>query len=295
MARLPNFLVIGGMRCGSTSIYSYLREHPDVSMSREKETDYFSLGDLAEEDLAASVHPHRARTREQYLGMFATAGDATAVGEVSPTYLFYPRAAPRIREAIPEAKIVCILRNPVDRAYSHFGFFRKMNVEPIDDFESAVDAEAQRPISEFGIQFAYTQASLYAEALRRYTTRFPASNIHIELFDDFAADPVATMSRIYAFIGVRPDFVPDVHVKHNRSGRLESAALREMFTRPRRLRRLLQRNLPPRWTTRIGDLVMRPPSPLPRDLRARLGARFEEDLRSLEGLIDRDLSAWRAH
>src|SRR6185369_2704392 len=103
MSRLPNFVIIGAARCGTTSLYAYLREHPQVFMSPEKETDYFSLGDLPPADVPRNASAYRARTRDDYERFFRGAGDAIAVGEASPTYLFYPRSAERMQQAIPAA------------------------------------------------------------------------------------------------------------------------------------------------------------------------------------------------
>lgn len=294
MSRLPNFVVIGAMRCGTTSLYAYLRAHPEVFMSPEKETDYFSLGELGPDEVPPGSARHRARTRYDYEWLFRAAGGARAVGEASPSYLFYPRSASRLHQAIPDAKLICILRDPIERAYSHYAFARKTGAEPLLDFGAAVAAEPGRWAREPGIRFAYTRASFYHDRLREFTRRFPGERIRIVLFQDFARDPARTMRGIYDFLDVDSRFTPDVGVRHNRSLLPRSAAVREAVNRPRRLRRLLQRNLPPRLASRIGDLVMRPPPALDPQVRAGLLPRFAEEVERLEVLCDRDLSAWRS-
>ncbi|HZR83433.1 MAG TPA: sulfotransferase [Candidatus Binatia bacterium] len=294
MSRLPDFAVIGAARCGTTSLYAHLREHPQIFMSPEKETDYFSLGDLPPDEVPAAASPYRARNRAEYEALFRGAGGARAVGEASPTYLFYPRSAARMRELVPDARVICILRDPIERAYSHFGLARKMGFEVIPDFEAALAAEDERWLRDRSMRFTYARASFYSGGLREFWVRFPRERILVILFHEFAADPAGTMRKLYGFLGVDDRFEPDVGVRHNRSLVPRTSVVREAFSRPRRFRRLLQRNLPPRLVTRIGDLIMRPPPGLAPSIRERLLPRFDDDVRRLEALLERDLSAWRS-
>ena len=294
MSRLPDFVIIGAARCGTTSLHAYLRAHPEVFMSTEKETDYFSLGDLPPDEIPVNAAAWRAKTRAEYERFFRDAGDARAVGEASPTYLFYPRSAERMRQAIPDAKVICVLRDPVERAYSHFALARKMGFETVEDFEAAVALEDERWSHDRSMRFPYTRASLYHDGLLEFVRRYPRERILVLRFEDLASDTAATMRRIQAFIGVDPEFVPDVGIRHNRSMLPKSGLVREAFGRPFRLRRFLQRNLPPRLVTLLGNLIMRPPPGIPKAVRARLLPRFVEDVRRLESLLDRDLSAWRS-
>ena len=294
MARLPDFVIIGAARCGTTSLYAYLREHPQVFMSSEKETDYFSLGDLPSDEVPALAAPWRAKTRAEYEAFFRDAGDAHAVGEASPTYLFYPRSAERLRHAIPDAKLICVLRDPVERAYSHFALARKMGFETETDFEAAVAREDERWRTDRSMRFTYARASFYRDGLAEFFARFPRERILVLRFEDLSSDTAGTMRRVHAFVGVDPEFVADVAVRHNRSMLPKSGLVREAFGRPFRVRRFLQRHLPPRLVTRLGNLIMRPPPGLAKDVRARLLPRFVDDVRRLETLLDLDLAAWRS-
>jgi len=294
MSRLPDFVIIGAARCATTSLYAYLREHPEVFMSPEKETDFFSLGDLPPSEVPLAASAYRARTRAEYERLFRDAGSARAVGEASPTYLFYPRSAARMQQTIPAAKLICILRDPVERAYSHYALARKMGFEVLADFAAAVAKEDERWLHDRSMRFTYTRASFYHDGLREFCSRFPRERILVLLFQDFAADPAGTMRTVYDFLGVDPRFTPDLSIRHNRSMLPRSTLVREAFGRPFRLRRLLQRSLPPRLVTRLGNLIMRPPPGLAPPVRARLLPRFAEETRRLETLLDRDLSTWRS-
>jgi hypothetical protein len=294
MGRLPDFAVIGAARCGTTSLYAYLREHPEIFMSPEKETDFFSLGDLPPSEVPNLASKYRAQTREEYERLFRAAGAARAVGEASPTYLFYARSAPRMHALIPDARVICILRDPIERAYSHYTFAHKMGIEHLPDFEAALAAEGERWLRDRSMHFTYARASFYHDGLREFWVRFPRERILVLLFDELAADPAGTMRRVYEFLGVDAGFTPDVSIRHNRSLLPRTPLVREAFRRPRRLRRMLQRNLPPRLVTRLGDLIMRPPPGLSPATRARLLPRFDEEIRRLESLLERDLAAWRS-
>lgn len=294
MSRLPDFVIIGAARCATTSLYAYLRQHPEVFMSPEKETDFFSLGDLPASEVPLAASAYRARTRETYEALFRGAGSARAVGEASPTYLFYPRSAARMQQTIPDAKVICILRDPIERAYSHYALARKMGFEVLSDFGAAAAAEDDRWLHDRSMRFTYLRASLYHEGLLEYYKRLARDQILVLLFADFAADPVGTMRTIHEFVGVDPRFTPDVSIRHNRSMLPRSTLVREAFGRPFRLRRFLQRSLPPRLVTQLGNVIMRPPPGLAPEVRARLLPRFAEEIERLEALLDRDLSAWRS-
>lgn len=292
MIRLPDFVVIGAARCATTSLYEYLRQHPQVFMSPEKETDYFSLGDLPQDEVPPGASRYRARTRAEYEAQFALAGDARAAGEASPTYLFYPRSADRMRQVIPDAKLICVLRDPVERAYSHWALARRSGFEPLADFEAGVAAEGERWRQDWSMRHTYARASLYHDGLRAFIDRFPRERILVLMFEEFVRDPLVVMREVYRYIGVEENFVPDVGVRYNRSLLPRNALVREAFGRHPRLRRLLLRNLSPRVATRIGDLLMRRPPGLDPRVRARLLPRFEADVRALERLLDRDLGDW---
>ncbi|MBM4246090.1 MAG: sulfotransferase [Deltaproteobacteria bacterium] len=294
MSRLPDFVIVGAARCGTTSLQAYLRQHPEVFMSAEKETDYFSLGDLPASEVPVHASAYRAKTRAEYERCFRDAGGARAVGEASPTYLFYPRSAERMRQAIPDARVICVLRDPVERAYSHFALARKMGFETVTDFTAAVALEDDRWARDRSMRFTYTRASFYHDGLLEFVRRFPRERILVLRFEELAADAAATMRRIHDFLGVDPAFVPDVGIRHNRSMLPKSGLVREAFGRPFRARRFLQRNLPPRLVTQLGNLIMRPPPGVPKDVRERLLPRFVEDVRLVESLVGRDLSAWRS-
>src|SRR5215210_5286768 len=139
---LPNFIIVGAAKAGTTALYWYLSEHPAVYMSPVKETFYFAYGvDEAGRLLYGDPEVHRfpVKTLREYEALFAAAGDASAIGEASPIYLECPQSAGRIRELIPAARIVASLRQPVDRAYSDYIMYlrrRGRRLDPVRDFRA---------------------------------------------------------------------------------------------------------------------------------------------------------------
>jgi hypothetical protein len=185
---LPNFLVIGAGKSGTTSLYRYLAQHSDVFMSPVKETNWFAY-----EGQGDSLR-YPIRTRDAYERLFEGVAAERAVGEASPQYLKSTVAAERIAAALPGVRLVALLRHPVDRAYSSYLHSLR------DALERRGVEEALQPGSR------YVELGLYHPQLSRYFERFDRSRIKVILYDDLAADPAAVMRDLYAFLGVDESF-----------------------------------------------------------------------------------------
>jgi hypothetical protein len=198
---LPEFLVIGAQKSGTSSLYHYLAQHPGIAMSRVKETHYFDLHHQRGERWDRSHFPLRPGAR---------------VGENSPYYLAHPRAAERIRAALPGARLIALLRNPTERALSHYFHEVRKGREslPIAD---ALAGEEARTAGEWERlrhddtyhspvhrAFSYKQRSRYAEQLGPYLERFERSQLLVLQSEDLFAEPAATLARICAFLDVEP-------------------------------------------------------------------------------------------
>jgi hypothetical protein len=188
-ARLPTFFVIGAMRSGTTSLHSYLRSHPDIYLHL-KEPHFFD-GKFE-------------RGLDWYRNLFAEAADAKAVGESTPTYMYSDLALTRMREIVPEARLVAMLRNPVERAYSHYWMNRARDKEN-RSFETAVSTEIEGG-AETGTH--YVDFGLYKQHLERVSSIFDRSALHVELLEDMQREPAAVYERICGFLGVDSSFLP---------------------------------------------------------------------------------------
>ena len=289
---LPNFIVIGAAKAGTTALYWYLAEHPAVFMSEVKETNFFAYGVDGQGRLIygdPDVHKFPVRTLAEYEALFADAGGAQAVGEASPIYLECPQAPGRILGTLPGVRLVCCLRHPVERAYADYLMYlwrRGRRFEPARDLTS--EAVWARPDSR------WMDVSRYHAQLARYYEIFPRDRIHVFLFDDLKRSTVDAVQGVYRFLAIDPAFVPDFNTAHNVGGVPSSRAL-ESFLTNRSLRAVVEPWIPKRaadWVRRIRTSNMRKAPPLPPELRQELTSRLREDIVRTSGLIGRSLEHW---
>jgi hypothetical protein len=300
----PNFFLVGAPRAGTTSLWQYLKAHPEVYMPATlegKEPSHFC-------DLTAPW-ARRCRDYETYLTLFEKGHRALAVGDASTNYLIAPEAAGRIQRQYPDAKILIILRNPADRAYSVYSFLCYWGIETATTFEAALrreDARAEDAAfrSEHELlyyAFLYYRSSLYSQQIKRYLDLFPRDKVHIVLNDDLKQRGMEVVQGIYRFLGVNPDFEPELDV-HNKSQLPMSITLQNRIAsrwhaHPLRPRTPIRRRDKLHYPVAIGintllgnyrKAKMRP------ETRRALIERFRPDIEATSVLIGRDLGAWSA-
>jgi Sulfotransferase family len=289
---LPNFIVIGAAKAGTTALYWYLSEHPAVFMSKVKETNFFAYGVDDEGRLLygdPDVHRFPVKSLAEYRELFAGAGDAAAVGEASPIYLECPQSAGRIRDVLPEARLICSLRQPVERAYADYLMYlwrRGRRFEPERDLTPA--SVWARPDSR------WMQVSRYHEQLSRYFAAFPRERLHVFLIDDLKRGAIDTVQGVYRFLEIDPTFVPDFETAHNVGGVPSSRFLESVFT-SRAIRSAVEPWIPKRaadWVRGLRTRNMRQAPPLPPDLRKELTGRLRDDILRTSDLIGRSLEHW---
>ena len=300
--RLPTFIVIGAGKGGTTSLYQYLNDHPQVFMSAIKETNYFvfeAQNPVVMQHLQEDDFP--VRSFEQYAALFSDAGDATAVGEASPKYMPDPLAIARIRERLPTVKLIAILRHPVDRAYSAYAMRIRESLEP-RTFARAIEEEDSgsfSPALEFG-QKNYVSDGYYGRQLENVYALFDRSQVAVHLYEDLQRDALRLMSQIYQFIGVDEQFLPDTSVHYNSSRPPENKLL-QPFLHKSPLTRAVRQILPEIDAPACGDTATGPAQPrqvvtskMPEEIRNQLATRYRDDILLLQDLIRRDLSHWLA-
>lgn len=294
---LPNFLVIGAYKCGTTSLHHYLGQHPDIFMAARKEPNFFAFDTRQNTDITVGVqHPALAGAvtdLSEYEALFAGHGGRARVGEVSPEYLVNEWACARIAARIPDAKLIVVLRNPVDRAYSDYLMYVRDGLEH-ETFERALELQDER--SERGeLTGYYLSTGHYADQIGRYDETFGPEQLHIALFDDLFGDRNDTLASIFEFLGVDPDVELTPERALNRSGVPDSGAMRIVFDLRRRLGPLLRRVVPDGVKHRLDHAAQSRlvrPEMEPRT-RQRLVEEFETDVAWLETRLGRDLSGWR--
>src|SRR3954454_23553703 len=202
----PTFLILGAAKAGTTALYHYLKQHPEVCMSEIKETNFFALMGRPLDFRGPGDQEHINRfsvtTWGAYHSRFPDLTDAKAVGEASPLYLYSPEAPGRIARWLPRAKLVVILRDPVDRAYSAFLHLVRDGREAVRDFGEALRREKSRVADHWEHIWHYRAMGLYHEQLKRYADRFDRAQMRIYLHEDLEADPRGVLQDLFRFLGV---------------------------------------------------------------------------------------------
>lgn len=295
---LPNFLVIGAGRAGTTSLHHYLRQHPDVFLPEVKSpSHFFCRGRPEPEDpyLRTVTRNYFVPDPGDYEALFDGVRAERAVGEVSPVYLASVHVAARIAERLAAPRLIAILRHPVDRVYARFVGRVRDGLERRDGFAAVVAEERRHPLVQEDAFGTYLAAGCCSHFLQTYFDRFPRDHIRIHLFEDFQRDTAAVVRDLFGFLGVDTGFVPDLGRRHNVSGgRIASRPLRLAWTKSALVRARLRKYLPVEVRDRAFALVTRRlvDEPLDPALRWELTELYRDDIDRLQQLIGRDLSSW---
>ncbi|MFN9372783.1 MAG: sulfotransferase family protein [Planctomycetaceae bacterium] len=296
--RKPQFVVVGGSRCGTTTLHHALTHHPGIFVPPDKSPNFFTAEDMADypgSAAMAAMKGHSVTKETEYRALFASAREDQLLGEVSPVYLQSIHTAGRIARFSPEAKIVAILRDPVDRAFAHFVGRRRDGLETRTRFRETIAGELADPRPRPVAFNCYLAIGRYAYFLKSFYQAFPAERIKLLFFDDLVRDPVVVLQDLFDFLGVAPlgDSLP--LEKKNRGGIIRNPLLRAVWTRTALLRAGLRRHLPSTIRDSVGKLFLsnmqRPALDL--ELRGELREYFTDDLRDLENLSGRNLDLWR--
>jgi hypothetical protein len=291
---LPNFLVIGAQKAGTTALYHYLNQHPQVYMCPVKEPHFFTYegGDLKFSGEGRGYAAPVTRI-EDYSELFRGAAGETAVGEASTSYIYFERAIERIRRYVPDAKLIAVLRDPAERAYSNYLHCVRGGREPLESFEQALQAEETRIRDNWGPIWHYRQKGFYYGQLKRYFEAFGRDQVKVYLYEeDLKGDPLGMLQDIFRYLGVDDAFVPDVSGKHNVSGVPKNKALLTLSRRLNTLIPTIRTCLPSGLRRYIKIQVWIEPPRLSSQVRGRLVGEYREDILRLEELIQRDLSGW---
>lgn len=316
--RKPNFFVVGAAKSGTTALAHYLAQHPDVYVSPVKEPHHYAtdLGVRLDPFLArhpeiylprgttdtwsaamAMVDPELPPTEQGYASLFAAAGAQHAVGEASTTYLVSRTAAAEIAARHPEARIVVILRNPVDMLHSLHAMLRQGVLEPIWDFADAWRASADRLDPEpqgLRVWLQYRRVAAFGEQLERYLAVLPREQVLVLWHDDLRTDPLGTTARALQHLGVEGHFEPTLE-RANPNRRARSVWLnRRLAHPPGALRAIADRPLVERLRVEAmrRNLRIVPRDPIDPMIADEVLVHYEDDIRHVERLTGRDLSSW---
>lgn len=288
--RLPNFFIVGAPKAGTTSLYYYLKRHPEVFMSSIKEPNFFSYEETVKQNL---YHKEKGvGTLSEYKQLFESAnGRHKAVGEASVSYLFYPSVPEKIRQLVPDARIIMSLRNPVDRAFSHYYMEHKLGYvnEPLEDI---VGGKTRHKNATLWYQ-QYVELGLYYEQVKRYLDLFGKDQVKIFIYDELSSDMEGMILNVFNFLGIDPSFRPELEDKYNTYSTPRNTLFRAIYSQ-KNLRLLARKIIPDDKVEAIKNLFLtRRKKPDKHDETVdRMNSIFKPDIIKLEKLLNKDLSHW---
>jgi hypothetical protein len=245
---LPNFILFGAGKSGTTAFSQALSRHPQIVCSIPKEPNFFAYPEILSRTQGAS-HNYDTQTESSYRAWFSRADDSQVRGEVSVGYLPQIHTPDRIHQYLPHVKLIAILRHPVDRAYSSWLHRQHHSIEPINDFLTACEIGPERVAAGWDWHRDYLNTGYYGRHLKHWISVFPKQQFKILLYEDWQRSPHDVLSETFRFLGVSPHASITITRDNVTSIRPRSAWLRSLLNPSRSLRSLIQRTLPARVRT----------------------------------------------
>lgn len=297
--RRPNLFIVGAQKSGTSALSAWLGQHPHACMSFPKEPGFLAFGENGYPYPDGYGNPAPASEyvvcdERAYLDLFAHATpQQRVIGEASTWYFALPGMAARIKAYRPDAKIIVILRDPVERAYSAWRHARGDRLEPCESFSAALQLEAQRGEVEFLLR--YQRMGLYSEALAEYQSEFSAAQLLVLFYDDVLADPLSVWRAVCAFLEIDDAHAPVFEHRYNRSGRPRNRLVHGLL-RSHRLKRFVRSVLPHQLAIRakqqVENINLEQFPAMDAACRAALREFYRPDIQQLSRLTNRDLVAW---
>ena len=311
--KIPNFYIVGAAKAGTTSLYQYLAQHPEVYMSPIKEPNYFSteidldairpqvkerikllnVDSFINGPMKTSLHRAFITKEEQYLALFRNSTHETAIGDASTSYLYSTVAAKNIFNFNPASKIIIIIRQPVQRMYSHYLMDRRMAVTNLE-FEEALLADKNNKSKSWGSKSLYYELSEYYEQVKRYYDLFPSTQIMVIRSEELREDARSTIKKIFQFLEIDDQFEPNLKQLFN-SGVLPrnsfvSKIIANNYFRIRIRQFISNKSI----KIFIKSLLFKKTSEenLSEKTNRTLHEYFKDDITKLSKLINIDLSKW---
>jgi len=283
MEQWPTFFIVGAQRAGTTSLYEYLKEIPSIYMSAIKEPNYFAVSVNDDELLITPI-----RDKAKYLELFQNAKQNALIGDASPTYLWDPKTPKLIHEVVPSAKIIIILRNPVERAYSHY-FWLVVTKGERASFEDLI--KKSNKLSHKDFSGRVISAGFYSEQVKRYLETFGPNQIKIIIFEEFIKEPKLKVKEILKFLDVKEEPPASVGTVFNQAI-IPRSGLSSRILKNKMIKKTARRLFPPS----IGEVVIKKilgkketkPEMSEKD-RKFLEQIYREDIIKLEKYINRKL------
>ncbi len=312
MDKKPNLFVVGAAKAGTTSIYHYLEQHPDIYMSPIKEAHFFSkdircrdfkedyrkescidMDKYLSQPVLEKKHIAFIEKADDYIQLYRDVNKEIFRGETSTGYLYSKVAARKIYDFNPDAKIIMVLRNPVERAFSHWLMDLRGDSVYRKSFIGAIENDQKQKEKGWGRNHLYIELGLYYEQVKRYLDIFPREQILILLYDDLKKDQLAFFDKIFKFLNVQPINI-DTSKKHNTAS-IPKYPFVNSILKKMKLNEFVSSIFPKTLSKKIKSVFMKS-SGLPKltqsDRKFIINQYFKKDIKQLEELIERDLSNW---
>jgi hypothetical protein len=312
--RTPNLYLVGAPKSGTTSLYHYLDQHPQIFMSPLKEPNFHAeeirLHNLTEEmklvvesqaadlrayldgDMSTKFTASPVAEHSDYIRLFQNAKAEKVLGEASVCYLWSPTAPENIARMCPEAKILMVLRDPADRAFSQYLHMLTVS-KTFLSFREYVEACVRSSGTRIGALYPFLHFGRYFEQVARYLKYFPRKQLLILFYDEYQRNPINLVRNIFEFLDVDPDFLPDMRRRHMIASVPRAHRLHRVLHPVTQWAPLKQMNTP-RLRRGLKRLAFRSRESMSMDVRDRafLVGFYREDIQRLSVLVGRDLGAW---
>lgn len=314
--KYPNFFVVGVAKAGTTSLYHMLGSHPEIYLTPIKETNYFARKDLdfdnfrpdfkhnttidvgryIQEGMTYQIHCANVTEPEHYLALYQNAKEEKALGEICNSYIFCPNAMGEIYLEYPQAKIIVMLRNPIERAFS--GYIMNLREGKIlsSSFMDEIKRDEQLEVVKWGEHISYLHAGKYFEQIKRIYQYFPKEQVRIYLYDDYKVNKKEVMRDMYSFLGVDSSFFPSSDKRVNEAGLPRFKYLNYFIAQTGFLRKWARSILGDKGKA-LATKMMYANDNIPKlseEEKRYLTNYYREDVEKLSALLNRDLKVWLA-
>ena len=296
---LPNFLIIGTAKAGTTSVANFLSQHPEAYIPDRKELNFFTMVDELPEYAAPGdqeeVNEDPITNIDTYKAYFSSASGFKAIGEASTWYLYDSDAAQQIHRFLPEAKLIAILRNPTERAFSSYCHTQLAGRETAANFAEALQQEDFRIKNNWSPIWHYKNMGFYHQQLLKYMEIFEKEKMLILLYEDFATDSQKFMKEIFEFLEIDSTFKPFTSVQYNKTGLHRNKMLNDWISKSNPIKTFAKNVIPTDYWSLVAQKIknMNIQKPEIQDkTKETLLETYREDILKVQDLIQRDLSRW---
>ena len=296
----PNFIIAGFPKCGTTSLFHYLKQHPEIFMPKQKELHFFTQPQIFKLNKGPKdkvvKQPH-IKSEKEYLELFKSVKDEVAVGDASPSYINYPENFGMIKQYLNDPKVIVIVRDPIDRAYSNY-LHLKRELRETMDFFSALKNEDNRREESYSDFWYYRFNSTYYKKILMAKKTF--SNVLVLTSEEFKKNPEITLKKVYSFLGVKSIVNKQaLETKFNVGGYYKKNLITSLIFQPSRFKNALKKIIKPTrgikmLVSRFSRLFQIKQPSIDQDSLNYLKKHFSKEINNLKKM-NIDVSKWREY